>query len=285
MQVITHYLIYASHVAVYAEFHRPLAWLLSIISTEDQGIATFVKFAQRQIAARNADAEKQPVSRGDILSKLLQLHAEDPEKVSMGDIFTTCMTNVGAGSDTTSISLSSVFYHLCRSPTTLAALRAEIDDKLARGELSDPVTMKEAQSMPYLQAVLKEALRVHPATGFPLARVVPNDGTVIAGRVFPKGVSPPSWAFFLLTSMLTHPQSIVGINSWVAHANIDVWGPDAGTFRPERWLVGKEEVARLDKYFFTARPPPPLWSLATKFFVMMLIAGDTRSLGWAHGPA
>jgi cytochrome P450 len=49
--------------------------------------------------------------------------------------------------------------------------------------------------MPYLQVVLKEALRMHPATGLPLGRVVPEGGAVIAGRMFPAGVGvPSSWA-------------------------------------------------------------------------------------------
>jgi hypothetical protein len=49
--------------------------------------------------------------------------------------------------------------------------------------------------MPYLQAVIKEALRVHPATGLPLEQVVPEGGTPLCGRFFPQGVSydgPPS---------------------------------------------------------------------------------------------
>jgi cytochrome P450 len=46
-----------------------------------------------------------------------------------------------------------------------------------------------ALRMPYLQAVIKEALRMHPATGLPLGRVVPKGGSVIAGKYFAEGVS------------------------------------------------------------------------------------------------
>jgi cytochrome P450 len=45
--------------------------------------------------------------------------------------------------------------------------------------------------MPYLQAVMKEALRVHPATGYPMFRVVPQGGEVLAGQFFPEGVRAP----------------------------------------------------------------------------------------------
>jgi hypothetical protein len=43
--------------------------------------------------------------------------------------------------------------------------------------------------MPYLQAVMKEALRMHPATGLPLERVVPAGGATICDQFFPEGVS------------------------------------------------------------------------------------------------
>lgn len=80
-------------------------------------------------------------------------------------------------------------YHLCRNPSTLAALRNEIDTMAISKQISNPVSFQEAQNMPYLQAVLKEALRIHPATGFPMERVVPKGGATISERYFPEGVS------------------------------------------------------------------------------------------------
>jgi cytochrome P450 len=68
-------------------------------------------------------------------------------------------------------------------------LRVEIDIKAANNEISNPVTFAEAQKMPYLQAVIKEGLRIHPVTGLPLARVVPSGGANISDVCFPQGVS------------------------------------------------------------------------------------------------
>ena len=42
----------------------------------------------------------------------------------------------------------------------------------------------------------------------------------------------------------------MGINAWVLHRNKDVFGADAGTFHPERWLGSKEDVAQLERYLF-----------------------------------
>jgi cytochrome P450 len=134
-----------------------------------------------------------------------------------------CLSNIIAGSDTTAVSLSSILYHLLKHPKTLQRLRAELQEFEAKGECGNPkVSFKEAQNMPYLQAVIKEALRVHPATGLPLWRVVPPEGAEICGHHFKGG-------------------DIVGANSWVLHYNEEVWGPDVAIFRPERWLDEPEE--------------------------------------------
>ncbi|KAL4752995.1 hypothetical protein BDW72DRAFT_201954 [Aspergillus terricola var. indicus] len=151
--------------------------------------------------------------------KLVQAQIENPHRISDWDILATAGANVGAGSDTTAISLSSTLYHLLRNPRCLAKLRDEIE---SAGIGAETPAFKSTQEMPYLQAVLKEALRIHPRTGFPLFRVVPKGGQVLAGQFFPEGVN-------------------VGINSRVLHYDTTIYGADASIFRPERWLEADEE--------------------------------------------
>lgn len=127
----------------------------------------------------------------------------------------------------------------------------EIDEKAAAGELSDPVNFSEAQRMPYLQAVIQESLRLYPAVGDPLGRVVPEGGIQLAGRYFPEGVKSPLTLFQLKTQLIIK-QTVLGINAWVAHTNKDVFGEDADQFKPERWLVEKEAKLRMDRYFLPA---------------------------------
>lgn len=80
--------------------------------------------------------------------------------------------------------------------------------------------------MPYLQATIKEALRIHPAVGLLLERKVPREGCKIAGAWMPGG-------------------TIVGINPWVLHRDKDVFGADADIFRPERWLEAEPEALKI----------------------------------------
>lgn len=169
----------------------------------------------------------------DFVSKFLRMNAEEPSKMTAVDIFTICQSNIGAGSDTTSITLSAVLYYLLKYPATYRRLQEEIDAGIKAGTVSDPITFKEASQLLYLQAIIKEALRLHSATGLPLARVVPPSGASICGQKIPGGAT-------------------VGINSWVAHRNTSVYGNDANVWRPERWLEIQEggRGAEVEKYFF-----------------------------------
>jgi hypothetical protein len=163
------------------------------------GRYTMKQVEERQKALKDA----KNTGRGgppDIMTKILLAHEENPEKMTKSDLFSMCQSNIGAGSDTTAITLSSIFYHLLKYPKMYQRLQGEIDTAAKEGRASNPVTFKEAQELPYLQAVIKEALRIHPATGLPMQRIVPPEGTTIAGRFIPGGSS-------------------VGINAWVAHQN------------------------------------------------------------------
>jgi cytochrome P450 len=104
---------------------------------------------------------------------------------------TTIGASIAAGSDTTAVTLSAVIYYLLKNPPALKKLRAEIDEFAGEGKISNPITYQESQKMPYLQAVIKEGLRVHPAVGQMMARTVPPKIAVLAGTFFPGGVGGP----------------------------------------------------------------------------------------------
>lgn len=168
-----------------------------------------------------------PNDKNDFLTKLLILEEEGPN--THADTQVSCRSNIAAGSDTTAISLGAILYHLIQNQDKMEKLRDEIDKKWAAGELSDPITFKQSQEMSYLQAVIKEGLRMHPAIAVVLARCVPQGGAVISGKYLPENTE-------------------VGINAWVAHRNENVF-PESTAFKPERWLGPKAEVSRMDSYF------------------------------------
>lgn len=90
--------------------------------------------------------------------------------------------NVDAGADTTAMTLRAIPYYPLKSPESMQALQREILEAEQPGSLSTLfVSWVGAQKLPYLGAVVEEALRIHPPVGTILERVVPEGGVSIYG--------------------------------------------------------------------------------------------------------
>lgn len=64
-------------------------------------------------------------------------------------------------------------------------------------------------------------------------------------------------------------QTEAGVNSWVIHANQQIFGPDAEEFRPERWLESPERASEMNRYIMTvsqrkATPEEGTWWVGSK---------------------
>ena len=223
--------VYSTLVGIFPRIHPLIFDIVAKLPGSGAGGRLFVQnFVFKQVAARRKQreegAEEKEVGAGrnvDFLDRLLDQNEEDPQKVTTHHVHMMGLSNIIAGSDTTAISLDATLYYLLKNPATLAKLRQELADGASKGLISENVTFSESQELPYFQAVMKEALRLHPAVGLPLWRVVPEEGAEIAGQFFPAG-------------------TVVGLNCWTAHYSEDVFGPDAEQFRPERWLQAASEA-------------------------------------------
>lgn len=152
-------------------------------------------------------------------------------------ILTLTKQNSFAGSDSTASTMQSFFWHILSSPSTYAAILSEIQTAVSAGAIPGPgqgnLTWNQAQqNLPYLQACLKEAMRLRPAVGLNITRLVPPEGAELDGHFFPGGTS-------------------VAVNGWVLHRDKATFGQDADEWRPERWLErGEEEARRMERYMF-----------------------------------
>ncbi|KAH8721512.1 pisatin demethylase [Phaeosphaeriaceae sp. PMI808] len=184
------------------------------------GFMKIDNYIDGHIQNRLSGVTKSRTDRQDFIDRMLPLEAEG--KATRFHTATACMQNIAAGSDTTAISLAATIGYLTMNPPILAKLRQELDEAEGKGELSQPTAFKEAQILPYLQAVILETLRMHPAVGAPLTRIVRSGGMTFCNQFFPAGTE-------------------VGINAWVIHNNKSIFGPDAHIFRPERWFTEDKE--------------------------------------------
>lgn len=181
-----------------------------------------IDFSVQAMKERRSGSDKEHTGI-DLLDRFFEVQANSASKVSDKLVLSWVMNNVRAGSDTIASTLSAIVYMVLKNPTVLKKLQRELDN----ASVTAPVSWKSAQALPYLGAVIQEGLRLHPANGLALERIVPKGGlTLPDGRFIAE-------------------KTIVGMNSWVLHHNQDVFGADTDSFLPERWLIqdGEEREA------------------------------------------
>ncbi len=182
----------------------------------------FPAWVGNQVRKRIETREKKQLApRKDFLDRFLDAGSMDSGPgYNIPLILNWTMTNVMAGADTTAISLRAILYYLLKSPPKKKRLLEELQS----ANLHYPVTWKESQQLPYLDACVKEAFRLHPPIGMGLERTVPASGLLLPdGSTLPAGTN-------------------VSINAWVLNRHA-VFGSDPDEYIPERWLQQTNESA------------------------------------------
>ena len=99
-------------------------------------------------------------------------------------------------------------------PIVYNTLQVELD----QASLSEPIIREsEAKALPYLQACIKEGLRVFPPVTGLVTKTVPESGDTLCGQFIPGGTN-------------------IVYGAWDFYKTREVFGEDADIFRPERWL-------------------------------------------------
>ncbi|KAL1659631.1 cytochrome P450 [Schizophyllum commune] len=182
---------------------------------------TVVEFAQENLNKLRhlADATKDDGGQMPLILRLLQYR--DPvtglSTLREKEIIAEAVGHTIAGTDTTAISLSYLCWELGRRPDIAARLTAELD-----GAMDDPTSvpdMSVLQSLPYLNAFVKEGLRIYGAGPSLLERVVPSarEPFNIAGYTIPAGTR-------------------IATQSWSLHRDPIIFASPE-KFDPERWLA------------------------------------------------
>ncbi|GAB1319333.1 hypothetical protein MFIFM68171_09543 [Madurella fahalii] len=122
-----------------------------------------------------------------------------------------------AGAETTATAIRMTLFYIYSNPRILFKLRAEIE----KARPSSPITNAEATNLPYLQAVIKEGIRIYPSITGIMLKDVPPEGDTYNGKFIPGG-------------------SAIGYSVMGMLMDKKTWGDDAKTFRPERFLEGSE---------------------------------------------
>lgn len=154
--------------------------------------------------------------RVDLLARLMEGRDESGEKLGREELTAEALTQLIAGSDTTSNTSCALFYWVTRTPGVMEKLQRELDEAIPEG-VKVP-EFDQVKDLPYLHNVINETLRIHSTSSLGLPRVVPagGPGVTICNHYFP-------------------PLTVLSVPAYTIHHNPSIWGPDADSFRPERW--------------------------------------------------
>ncbi|KAJ3756193.1 cytochrome P450 [Lentinula raphanica] len=130
--------------------------------------------------------------------------------------------------------LSRLLFLLAKHPEVQEKLRQEVIEA-RRNNNGEDLSYNEINSLPYLDAVCRESLRLYPPVTMearytlkdavlPLSKpITDDDGKEIREVMVPRGTT-------------------IFISIYNANRNEELWGPDANEWKPERWLAPLPET-------------------------------------------
>ncbi|KAF8912957.1 cytochrome P450 [Gymnopilus junonius] len=205
-------------------YMRALFWLVpSILFIGKKGeMIRKVKIELGAIASKMWSDAKYAGDKDDrtLLANMLRLEMDSKVPMDEELVISQMRTVISAGYETVSAVLAWMLYELATHPELQAKLQQEVSS-------SPDHSFDDLNSgLPFLDAALKETLRLHPPisenhheaaklTILPLSDARPETGENYL--VVPKGTT-----------------IVIPVN--VMHLDENVWGKDSSIFRPERWL-------------------------------------------------
>ncbi|XP_010508143.1 PREDICTED: cytochrome P450 76C2 [Camelina sativa] len=218
----------------------------------------FRELINDKIEERSLRNNPKDVSDRDFLDTLLELTEGDEAELNTNDIEHFLLDLFGAGTDTNSSTVEWAMAELLRNPETMAKAQSEIDRVIGQKGVVEESDISE---LPYLQAVVKETFRLHPAVPLLVPRKAESDVEVLG--------------------YLVAKDTQVLVNVWAMGRDPSVW-ENPTRFEPERFL-GKEMDVRGRDYeltpFGAGRRICPGLPLAVKTVPLML-ASLLYSFDW-----
>uniref|UniRef100_A0A0E0CKV6 Uncharacterized protein n=1 Tax=Oryza meridionalis TaxID=40149 RepID=A0A0E0CKV6_9ORYZ len=171
----------------------------------------------------------------DMVDLLLQF-ADDPSlkvPIQRDGVKAFILELITGSTDTTSVSVEWAMSEVLRNPSVLAKATDELDRVVGRRRL---VAEGDIPNLPYLDAVVKESMRLHPVVPLLIPRVSREDAFSVS--VAGDGGGAAAYDIPAGTRVL--------VNVWAIGRDPAVWGDDAEEFRPERFAAGSGSGSGVD---------------------------------------
>ncbi|KAI6037503.1 cytochrome P450 [Pisolithus marmoratus] len=175
----------------------------------------------------NATRHKEGVSNEQASTISLLLKAEDGDsgwRITREEVVSQLRTLVFASYEPTAIIMTWALLEVARHPDVQTKLREEL---LSFG--GEPSYDQFTTGFPYLDAVVQETLRVHPAIQDLIRQASEDDVIPLSEPVWTKSGE-------VVDSIAVERGTVISISVPYMNYSDAIWGPDAKAFRPERWL-------------------------------------------------
>ena len=190
----------------------------------------------RSVIARK---KEQGLDGKDILSIMIQMHEEDPERLSEAELIGHTTTMFRGGYNPNGMALYWTIFLLSQHPEALKEVLGELDRAMGG---KDP-TPESVEKLPYLEGAIKEGMRLFPA-GTWTGRLAMREFE-LGGHPLPKG----TWII---------------MSPYVVHRVPEIF-PDPYHFKPERWLSEYHSA-----YEFMPFSAGPRYCIGTSLGMMQL---------------
>eukprot|EP00253_Pinus_taeda_P030455 PITA_30455 len=160
-------------------------------------------------------SQNNPKAMPDLVDVLLAALADEKLgfQITRDNIKSLIYDILSAGSDTSSTSIAWAISELLRNPPVMKKLQDELERVVGMGRM---VQESDLPRLIYLQAVVKETLRLHPPGPLILPHISMETCHVL-GFEIPSGTR-------------------LVVNAWAIGRNPRSWGEDAESFKPERFM-------------------------------------------------
>ncbi|TLD10708.1 hypothetical protein PgNI_06547 [Pyricularia grisea] len=230
---------------------------------------------QRSAVAFGAEAAKKRIERGsdkpDFMHYILRHEKDDEKGMSPDEIYMAAITFIVAGSETTATMISGTVYLLLQNPNVLRKLASIIRTDFP--EIND-MNLVNVQQHEYLNAVVKEGLRLYPPAADFLFRTSGNESVMVAGQLVPPRTSLTMnlWAMYRDPTNFHRPLEFIP-ERWLKDAPPEFENDDKACFKPfsvgPRDCIGKN-LANAEMRLILAKT---VWSLD-------LLSVESNSQGW-----
>ncbi|GAM33997.1 hypothetical protein TCE0_013f01297 [Talaromyces pinophilus] len=200
--------------------------IMSQLAPEASLLLRWQKMVRQQVDTIIGNNHSGSKAHGTIFQALLDSDLP-PEEKSADRLQDEAQTLVGAGSETTAKTLTIVTFYLLQNKQMLETLRQELSTVDLKSSHSAQDVLSEVERLPYMNAVISEALRLMHGVTTRLPRVSHDT------------IQYKEWTI--------PPETPVSQCNLFVHMDPTVF-PEPADFKPERWIEAKQNNTRLDRY-------------------------------------